>query len=167
MNKEALIRQAEEAGVEAIIRDDICARSAMAGLKSVFPEIPEEMVTACLSLAGGTGSASGSCGAYCAGLLAVGLHFNSTIAEELADPAHEKRGPREFMEYRDRFLARWGTVLCPKIHAQLFGREYDLTDPDDHAAFLSMPGHQEKCAEVVASAIRIACEMILQDQEQG
>lgn len=164
MTREERIQKAEAAGVEAILRDDICARSAMVGLKTAFPEIPEEMVTASLSLAGGTGSASGSCGAYCAGLLAVGLHFNSTIPEELADPAHAKRGLQEFMEYRDRFLARWGTVLCPKIHAQLFGKEYDLTDERDHTEFLSMPGHQDKCAQVVASAIRMACEMILPEE---
>ena len=164
MTREEIIQKAEAAGVEAILRDDICARSAMAGLRTVFPEIPEEMETACMSLAGGTGSASGSCGAYCAGLLAVGLHFNSTIAEELADPAHEKRGMDKFMEYRDRFLARWGTVLCPKIHAQLFGKEYNLVDPTDHEAFLSMPGHQDKCATVVASAVRMACEMILPEE---
>ena len=161
MTREELIQKAEAAGVEAILRDDICARSAMVGLKTAFPEIPEEMVTACLSLAGGTGSASGSCGAYCAGLMAVVLHFNSTIAEELADPNHEKRGMDKFMEYRDRFRAEWGTVLCPKIHAKLFGREYNLADDKDHTDFLSMPGHTEKCATVVASAIRLACEMIL------
>ena len=164
MTREEIIQRAEEAGKEAIIRDDICARSAMAGLRTAFPEIPVEMETACMSLAGGTGSASGSCGAYCAGLLAVGLHFNSTIAEELADPNHEKRGMDKFMEYRDRFLARWGTILCPKIHAQLFGREYNLADPTDHTDFLAMPGHQYKCAEVVASAVRMACDMILPEE---
>ena len=164
MTREEIIQKAEAVGVEAILRDDICARSAMAGLKAAFPEIPEEMVTACLSLAGGTGSASGSCGAYCAGLLAVGLHFNSTIAEERADPKHEKHGMDKFMEYRDRFTERWGTILCPKIHAQLFGKEYNLADPVDHEEFLAMPGHTEQCATVVASAMRLACEMILPEE---
>ena len=167
MTREERIEKAVAAGVEAILRDDICARSAMAGLRAAFPDmIPEEMVTACLSLAGGTGSASGSCGAYCAGLMAVGLKYNSTIAEELADPAHQKRGMDKFMEYRDRFLARWGTVLCPKIHAQLFGKEYNLADDADHTAFLAMTGHTEKCATVVASAVRMACEMILPEEDK-
>ena len=164
MTREECIQRAEAVGKEAILRDDICARSAMAGLREAFPEITEDMVTASLSLAGGTGSANGSCGAYCAGLLAVGLRFNSSIPEELADPKHEKRGLDKFMEYRDRFLARWGTVLCPKIHAQLFGKEYNLADDEDHTAFLSMPGHQDKCAQVVASAIRMACDMILPEE---
>ena len=164
MNREELIARAEAVGREAIIRDDICARSAMAGLREAFPEITEEMVTASLSLAGGTGSANGSCGAYCAGLLAVGLRYNSSIPEELADPQHEKRGLDKFMEYRDRFLERWGTVLCPKIHEQLYGRSYDLTDDTERGEYLSIPGHEEKCAEVVCSAIRLALEMILPEE---
>ena len=164
MNREEIIRRAEAVGKEAILRDDICARSAMAGLREAFPEIPEELVTATMSLAGGTGSANGSCGAYCAGLLAVGMHFNSSIPEELADPNHAKRGHAEFMEYRDRFLARWGTVLCPKIHEKLYGRSWDLADDRERGEYLSLPGHEAKCAEVVCSAIRMACEMILPEE---
>ncbi|MCR4431159.1 MAG: hypothetical protein NUV45_09105 [Tepidanaerobacteraceae bacterium] len=71
----------ENNAVEAQKRDDICARSTMYGLKSYFDFIPEEMVTATLSLAGGTGGGSGSCGAYYSGLLALGLKFNPTMAE--------------------------------------------------------------------------------------
>ena len=164
MNREERIRKAEQAGIEAILRDDICARSAMVGIRDAFPEIPVELETASLSLAGGTGSANGSCGAYCAGLLAVGCLRNSTIAEELADPKHEKRGPAEFMEYRDRFLAQWGTVLCPKIHEQLFGRSWDLASDEGRDDYLGTPGHEQQCAKVVSSAIRIACEMLMPEE---
>jgi hypothetical protein len=76
-NKKEILDMIEKKAVEAQIRDDICSRSTMYGLKSYFNFIPEEMVTASMSLCGGAGISSGSCGAYCSGLLAIGLKFNA------------------------------------------------------------------------------------------
>jgi len=167
MTKKEIIQKAVDAAVFAQKRDDICARSAMYGLKQVFDFIPEELVTASLSLAGGTGSASGSCGAYCAGLLAVGMRYNSTMEEEKTDPEAKSLGCRKFREYRDRFLKERGTIMCPELHKQEFGRSFNLLDDKEHEEFIAFPGHEDKCAEVVASAVKVACEMILEDDMSG
>ena len=164
MTKQEIIDTAVENAKAAQIRDDICARSVLVGLKKVFDEIPDEMITAALSLAGGTGGASGSCGAYCCGLLAVGLHFNAPLEEELRNPALKQKGAAKFAEYRDHFMREMGTILCPELHKIVFGRSYTLYDPVEHEEFLTMPGHQEKCAEVVGVAARIAAEMILEGE---
>ncbi|MCD8017654.1 MAG: C-GCAxxG-C-C family protein [Oscillospiraceae bacterium] len=164
MTKEEKIEKAVSAAVEAQIRDDICARSAMYGLKQVFDFIPEELVTASLSLAGGCGAGSGSCGAYCAGLLAVGMKYNSTMEEEKTEPELIERGCEKFVEFRDRFLAAMGTIMCPELHEKVFGRRYVFTDPVQHEEFGNLPGHAEKCAEVVAAAVRVTCEMLLEDE---
>ena len=119
--KKAIVDKAVETAVMAQVRDDVCSRSTLVGLKSQFDFIPEEMVTASASLCGGTGSGSGSCGAYCAGLLAVGLKRNATIEEELADPESFGKTAGAFTEYRERFTKEMGTILCPKIHEKLFG----------------------------------------------
>ncbi len=165
MEKQFRINHAVETAKAAQIRDDICARSVLVGLKEISDDIPDEMITAALSLAGGTGGASGSCGAYCCGLLAVGLKFNAPLADELLDPSLKQKGAAKFSEYRDRFMKEMGTVMCPEIHKKLFGRSYTLYDPVEHEEFLSMPGHQEKCAEAVGVAARIAAEMILADED--
>ena len=165
MTREELIQKAVDAAVEAQIRDDICARSAMYGLKQVFDYIPEELVTASLSLAGGCGAGSGSCGAYCAGLLAVGMTYNATMKEEETDPDLIEIGCGKFIEFRDRFLEKMGTILCPELHKQVFGRSYIFTDPVQHEEFANREDHAVKCADVVAAAVRIACEMLLDDEE--
>lgn len=162
MTREEIIDAVVAAAVEAQLRDDICARSTMHGLRTQFSFIPEELVTAALSLAGGCGSASGSCGAYCSGLLAVGLKYNPTMDEEQQNPGTRMGGALKFMEYRDRFQEAYGTTLCPEIHKILFGKAFNLQDPADHEEFLSLPGHAQKCGEVVAKAARIAAEMILE-----
>ena len=167
MNREETIQKAVDTAVEAQIRDDICARSAMYGLKQVFDWIPEDLVTASLSLAGGGGAGSGSCGAYCAGLLAIGMKYNSTMEEEKEHPEAIERGCAKFVEYRDRFLAERGTILCPELHKQVFGRSYIFTDPVQHEEFANLEGHNVKCAEIVASAVKVACEMLLDYEEAG
>jgi C_GCAxxG_C_C family probable redox protein len=163
MDKQDKIDLAVNTAKDAQILDDICARSVLVGLSEIL-DIPEEMITAALSLAGGTGGASGSCGAYCCGLLAVGLKYNAPLAEERANPALKQKGAAKFSEYRDRFMKEMGTVMCPEIHKKLFGRSYTLYDPKEHEEFLSMPGHNVKCAEAVGVAARIAAEMILADE---
>lgn len=164
MTKQEKIELAVKNAVEKQIEDDLCSRSAIYGLSTVFDYIPDDMVKASASFAGGCGSASGTCGAYCASLLAVGLKFNSTMEEERDNPEAFGRTAAAFNEYRDRFMAVYGTVLCPEIHKKLFGRSYILTDPEQANEFLNLPGHVEKCAEVVGAAARIAAEMILADE---
>ena len=165
MTKAEKIQQVVKVAKEAQINDDICARSVLVGLKTVFDEIPEEMITATMSLAGGTGGASGSCGAYCCGLMAVGLHYNAPLEAERANPALQQIGALKFTEYRERFMKEMGTVLCPDIQEKIFGRKYLLYDPEQHEEFLAMPGHNVKCAQVVGTATRIAAEMILEGEE--
>ncbi len=162
--KKAIIDKVVATAVATQIRDDVCSRSTMYGLQTQFDFISDEMVTATASLCGGTGSGSGSCGAYCAGLLAVGQKFNSTMEEELKDEAAFGKTAAAFTEYRERFVKEMGTILCPKIHEKLFGKAYDLTDPKDSEEFLNLPGHVEKCGETVAVAARIAAEMLLKDE---
>ena len=163
MTKTEKIEKAVDTAKKTQIRDDLCSRSAIFGLQSVFDFIPDSLITASASLAGGCGSASGSCGAYCSCLLAVGLKYNSTMAEEEQNSdAFIQKTAVTFNEYRDRFRASLGTTLCPEIQEQVFGRSYKLYDPGEVQEYLSLPGHAEKCAEIVGIATRIAAEMLLE-----
>jgi len=163
VTKSEKIETAVKTAMEAQLKYDLCSRSAMYGLSKVFNEIPESFIKASASLAGGCGSASGSCGAYCAGLLAVGLRFNSTMAEEDENPEVFAKTSAAFNEYRDKFRARYGTTLCPEIQKQLFGRGYVLYDENDLQEYMKLEGHEEKCAGVVGEAVRIAADMIFDD----
>jgi hypothetical protein len=161
MDKQQMIDTAVEAAKAAQIRDDVCSRSVLIGLSAILDDIPDGMIAASLSLLGGTGTASGSCGAYCAGLLGVGLKFNHPVGDELESPDIQFEGIGKAIEYRDRFLAMHGTVLCPLILEKQFGRSYYFTDPKQSEEFLALEGHKEKCAEIVGDAARLAAEMIL------
>ena len=161
MDKQQMIDIAVESAKAAQIQDDVCSRSVLIGLSSIMEDIPDEMITASLSLLGGTGAASGSCGAYCAGLLGVGMKYNCTVEDGRVNPALMMEGIKKAAEYRDRFLAARGAVLCPLLHEKLFGRSYIFTDPEQEQEFLTLEGHEIKCAEIVGDATRIAAELVL------
>jgi len=156
----------EKNAIEAQLRDDACAPSTMYGLSTGFEFIREEAVAAAWPLLGGTGIASGSCGAYCSGLMAIGLKYVPLVAKATsAEEALEKKEllRSKILAFRDAFLKEYGTILCPEIHKILFGRGFNLKDGQERDEFLSIPDHAEKCATVVAKAARLAAEIMLED----
>jgi hypothetical protein len=165
--KEKILELVEKNAVEAQLRDDACAPSAMYGLSTGFDFITEEAVAAAWPLLGGTGVASGSCGAYCSGLMAIGLKYIPLVAKASSpEEALEKKElfRSKMLAYRDAFLKEYGTVLCPQIHKILFGRSFILSDDGQREDFLKIPDHAEKCATVVAKAARLAAKIILEDE---
>lgn len=165
MKKEAIINQIGAAAREAQIRDDVCSRSTLIGLKTYFDWIPDELIRASFSLCGGAGASSGSCGTYTCGLLAVGLKYNKPLEEELTDPSKQQVGGAKFKEFRDRYLEEMGSTLCPELQKQVFGRSYIFTDPKDCEAYGLVDDHNVKCGEVVERAARLIAEMLLEDKE--
>ena len=165
MTKEERIKRAVDAAIETHMKYSVCGRSAMYGLKQAFDFVPEEFVTASMSLSGGGGGAYGSCGAYSSALLVAGLKYNPTISQQEEDPSLFPPAQAKFNELRERFLNEFGTTLCPEIHKQLFGRTFDFTDPEEFEYYMNMEGRLEKCANTVARAVRITCEMLMEDEE--
>lgn len=167
--KEEIMELVEKNAVEAQLRDDACAPSTMYGLSTGFDFITQEAVAAAWPLLGGTGVASGSCGAYCSGLMAIGLKYIPQVARASSqEEAMQKKDlfRSKMLAFRDAFLKEYGTVLCPKIHELLFGRSFILSDDRQREEFLSIPDHAEKCATVVAKAARLAAEVLLEDEEE-
>ena len=165
MTKQEIIDLCAKTAKEAQIRDDVCSRSTLIGLKAYF-DIPDDLIRASSNLCGGAVAASGSCGTYTCGQLALGLKYNRPLEEELENPAVFDVTSKKFMEFRDRFLKEFGTTLCPEIHKQVFGRAYIYTKPEDAEAYFKITDHHIKCAATVERAIRLIAEMLLEDEEE-
>ncbi len=164
MTKSEIIEQVGKAAKEAQIRDDVCSRSTLIGLKTYFDWIPDELIRASTNLCGGAGAASGSCGTYTCGLLAVGLKYNVPLDEELADPTKQGVAVGKFMDFRDRYLKEMGTTLCPELQKQYFGRSYIFTDPVDAEDYWKVTDHNVTCGGVVEKAARLIAEFLLEDE---
>ena len=164
MNKQEIIDLCAKAAREAQIRDDVCSRSTLIGLKAYF-DIPDDLIRASTNLCGGAGAASGSCGAYTCSQLALGLKYNHSAEEELEDEELFHVTHVKFIELRDRFLKEFGTTLCPEIHKQVFGRAYYYYKPEDAAEYFKITDHHIRCADTVERATRLIAAMLLEDEE--
>ena len=164
MTRVEILDKVTRVASEAQIRDDVCSRSVLIGLKTYFDWIPDELIRASMSLCGGAGASSGSCGTYTCGLLAIGLRYNVPLVEELSEPEKQGIGASKFIEFRDRFIASMGSTLCPELQKQVFGRSYIFTDPIDSEEYWKITDHNVKCAEIVGRATRVAAEMLLDDE---
>jgi len=107
-----VLDEVEQKAKEAELYYHGCCRSTMYGLKQHFNFIPEELVTAATALAGGCAH-GGNCGAYCAGLLAIGLRFSPPI-EDLSDEGSAKSDQcrEKILAFRDAFKKEFGTTMC-------------------------------------------------------
>jgi C_GCAxxG_C_C family probable redox protein len=158
-----ILDEVEQSARDAELNYHGCSRSTLYGLKQHFDFIPDELVRAATALGGGCSWSGGSCGAYCGGLLAIGLKFSPPI-EDLSDEglakgesAREKR-----LAFKDLFLKEFGTTFCPEIQERLFGRRFDFMDEKEREELLNLPGHHEKCASVVSKGARLAAQILLE-----
>ena len=163
MTKEEILDLCGKTAREAQIRDDVCSRSTLIGLKAYFDFIPDEMIRASMNLCGGAGGSSGTCGTYTCGLLAIGLKYNVPLEEELKNPELQDVGAAKFNEFRDRYLKAMGTTMCPEFQKKVFGRSYIFTNPEECEEYWKIEDHAEKCADVVEKATRVIAEMLLED----
>lgn len=54
------------------------------------------------------------------------------------------------------------TTICRDIQAAIYGRSFDLNNPNDYKAFIEAGGHtSEGCPKVCAVAAQVAAEEIL------
>jgi hypothetical protein len=166
MTREEILDLVGKTAREAQIRDDVCSRSLLIGLKAYFDFIPDEMIRASMSLCGGAGASSGSCGTYTCGLLVIGLKYNVPLDAELKNPELQNIGVSKFMAYRDRYMKEMGTTLCPEFQKMVFGRSYIFTKPEDCEEYWKITDHNVKCADVVEKAARLTAEILLDEEDQ-
>lgn len=164
MTKQEIIELCGKTAREAQIRDDVCSRSVLIGLKAYW-DIPDDLIRASASLCGGAGASSGSCGTFTCSLLAVGWKYNVPLERELADPASWEIGQSKFMAFRDLFIKEFGTTLCPEIHRQTYGRPYIFTKPEDCEEYFKITDHNVQCAAVVEKATKLCAAFLLEDEE--
>jgi len=65
-------------------------------------------------------------------------------------------------EFTLKMRKHWGSTECGNIHGQMLGRFYDLNSLSDIGAFIN-DGARDKCQVPVEYAIRLTCDLILDD----
>lgn len=142
-------------------RSHHCAQSSFLALKEQFGLDGDQVLKALTPLPG-LAERGETCGALSGPLMALGLVYGRNEYQMDNWEAYQSSlipAGRFF----DRFEKEFGTTTCHGVQEVKFGKCFFLTDPDQLQEFQNA-GATEHCSEVVRSAVRMAAEIILEDE---
>jgi len=140
-----------------------CPQCVLSALMEVLGTGSEELVKAADGLAGGSAlSAEGTCGALAGGILALGTIVGRSYAK-----FREKDKKRRIFRFTkilyDKFLSEYKSPICKNIQSLLYGRAYNLLDPDEYALFKKEGAAPDRCQSVAGKTARWTAEIILNE----
>lgn len=142
-----------------------CAQCTLATLFDFFGIGEEKLFKAATPLSGGTASmGNGNCGAYSGGVLALGLLYGRE-RKDFSDPQKTELAKELARKLHARFMEEYGGVTCHDVQSRVFGRTFNLLDPEDHQAFEEAGAHVDKCPSVAGNAARWTGEIILAEKK--
>lgn len=165
--KEERTESAVNKGYVAFANSFNCAQSTLAGLMREFlPDDPDmdALISSAAYLPGGAVRGE-ACGAYSGGIMFFGRLYgqDNTTTPYKPNPNRARvRGYGPATLYGDRFVEKLGSARCNEIHPTIVGRVYDLADAKEGAQFY-LGGAKDGCQKIVETGIRIACDIIMDD----
>lgn len=167
--QEQIIRNIEQSACEYEKLYGGCARSTLRALQEHLGIGHDEAFRAATPFSGGTGRSGELCGALIGGVMAIGLvyaagEFEHGKAESrplaVKSPPYERAGERT-IKLCDRFREEFGSLRCRDVMKKVFGKVWDLREPEARAEFLQ-PRLHDRCGEVTKKSARLAAEVILE-----
>lgn len=169
LSRQELLDKAYELGCNYEINSQSCSQSTVAALHELL-DIDGVLVRVATSSCGGQADrVVGTCGGLVGGTMVLDYYFGRPAEKmscqesieanvKLADEAIEVAK----LLY-DKYVKAYGTIICPHIQVQLFGRHYYFGDPDDSEKFEKAGAHSDptKCGHIVGSAAHWTLEILL------
>jgi C_GCAxxG_C_C family probable redox protein len=153
-----------------------CSQAVLLSLQDEFGIGNEEVFKAATVLSGGVARHGETCGAVIGALMGLGLLVGREEMEDTETYREAMEPSTQLMErFKEELKKQFGFegelngTLCKQIHGKIYGRAFDMTDPDDYQAFLDAGGHSDTgCFKVCGIAGQVGAEKILEqmrDQE--
>ena len=138
-----------------------CGQCATAAVYDTL-DWPYDAIFKSLSgVAGGVGMVNdGNCGAFLAGAMILGNQVGRERDDFKDEVGRRFEAYRLARALRERFIEQYGAITCGEIHQEIFGRRFDLLEPEQMAAFDEAGGHSSKCPEVVGRAAAWVIEIL-------
>ncbi len=138
-----------------------CGQAVLAAVLETLERFDAAAFEAATALAGGLGlSGDCTCAAMTAAALAMGMVYPRRRSCFDADRENKYRCFSMVQRLRERFVQRYGSVICHDIHRHQMGRAFDLRLEAERQAFEAAGAHEDKCTSVVALAAQWAVEEI-------
>ncbi|MGC8961698.1 MAG: C-GCAxxG-C-C family protein [Candidatus Bathyarchaeia archaeon] len=149
-------------GVEYEKRFHNCAFSTV---KAVYDTLKLEWswpIDKVYGLAGGVGlTGEGSCGALCGGALILTLLCSPETRYESISRDQRYKVYEIVSELARKFQREYGGCTCKTVQEKVFGRSFNLWDPEEHEGFVKAGGHEDdKCPSVVGNSAKWVIEIL-------
>jgi hypothetical protein len=64
---------------------------------------------------------------------------------------------------RERYLWKYGSLLCKGVQERIFGRSFDLRSPRERELFEQAGAHVDKCPRVVGDVARWSVQILAEE----
>lgn len=168
--REAMIQKAYDLGFKYERDYRGCAQCAVAGVYDAMGIKNDAVYKAGSGLAGGGGECTtGNCGGYTGASMALASFFGRTRKEEGSEDGRADKyvSFRMTRAIHDKFVEKYGGVLCSEVQTKLYGRVFDLRKDEDKQAFRDAGAHHDddKCCMAVGDGARWGLELLLDEIE--
>ena len=92
------------------------------------------------------------------------------IGNNINAPADIKAGVELVKKLNEKFIEKFGSIICNQIHCKLYGRTFYFSDSRDFQKFLGAGGHdpnKKRCPYVWAKAAEWAVEVYENFESSG
>lgn len=138
-----------------------CTQCVLRALQDHLGLGNRESFKAATALGGGVARMGETCGALIGGIMAISLAFGrEELEDSLSSPSYA-RALELGKELCQRFREEIGNTKCRDIQKSLFGRSFNLWEPQEREEFIKAGGY-EKCPNVVRAAAELTAEVILE-----
>jgi C_GCAxxG_C_C family probable redox protein len=162
------IKQAYDLGFKYEKKYYGCSQCVLLAIQDTFGLENEDVFKSASGLAAGIGLMGSACGALTGGVMALSLKYGRDLqAFKAGDPegirfnAYEKA-----KKLYKRFEDEYGSVICRDIQKKIFGRSFNLRNPQEFKEFEKAGAHVDKCPNVVGRAAQWVAEIMLEDKEK-
>jgi C_GCAxxG_C_C family probable redox protein len=169
--REALIQKIYDLGFQYEQQHRGCAQCAIKAIQDGLGAVNDAVYKAGSGLAGGAGECTdGLCGAYSGAIMMMSLFFGRTLEEAATTKGREDKYESFHMAsaLHQKFLDRYGSVVCAGVQMKIYGRSFDLRDDEQKKLFREAGAHRDpdKCCAVVGNGARWGAELIVDEMEK-
>ena len=170
LSKQQLLEKANELGIAYERNSGSCSQCTAAALREIlgFEDVVVRVATS--SCGGQAGLSTGACGGVIGGTIVLDYYLGRPAgmvsAVKMSPEGTEKleSAMEAARSLCTRFIREYGSILCPQVQLKLFGRSFNLQDPEDWKAFGAAGAHSDpsKCMSVVGNAVRWTLEVLIE-----
>lgn len=159
-------RRASELGFQFERTFKGCGQCTFAAVQQALGREEDRVFQALTPFAGGFGlSGDALCGALAGAGACFGLARGRRRSRFDGDREAKYAAFAMAQALRERFIWRYGSLLCKGVQERVFGRAFDLRSPQEREVFERAGAHVDKCPRVVGDAARWCVQIIAEQTE--